>query len=116
MAIYLWPVTSTICGAGLGMGRSAAQGTVRTTLLAHLRMPLDVFTLWERRTGVSALRSAFEDVADGEFLEVVDFVGGFGGGPVEFGGHEGGDAGGGGHGGLGIEEEAAAAAGEDVFH
>lgn len=60
--------------------------------------------------------SPFQNVADGEFLEVVDFVGGAGGGPVEFGGHEGGDAGGGGHGGLGIEEEAAAAAGEDVLH
>lgn len=59
--------------------------------------------------------SAFQNVAAGEFLEVVDFVGGFGGGPVEFGGHEGADAGGGGHGGLGIEEEGAAAAGEDVF-
>lgn len=46
---------------------------------------------------------------------MVHFVAGFLGGPVEFGGHEGGDAGGGGHGGLGIEEEAPAAAGEDVL-
>lgn len=46
---------------------------------------------------MSALRSAFEDVAAGEFLEAVDFVGGFFGVPVEFGGHEGADAGGGGH-------------------
>ena len=45
---------------------------------------------------------------------MVHFVGGSGGGPAEFGGHEGGDAGGGGHGGLGIQEEAAAAAGEDI--
>ena len=33
---------------------------------------------------------------------------------MEFGGHEGADFGGGGHAGLGIEEEAAAAAGEDI--
>ena len=47
-------------------------------------------------------------------MEAVDFVPGFFGVPVEFGGHEGADAGGGGEGGLGIEEEAAAAAGEDI--
>ena len=43
---------------------------------------------------MSALRSfglAFEDVAAGEFLEAVDFVPGFFGVPLEFGGHEGGD-------------------------
>ena len=54
----------------------------------------DVCTLWKRWTGVSALRSfglAFEDVAAGEFLEAVDFVPGFFGVPLEFGGHEGGD-------------------------
>lgn len=65
---------------------------------------------------MSAHPLPLQNVADGEFLEVVDFVGDADGGPVEFGGHEGGDAGGGGHGGLGIEEEAAAAAGEDVLH
>ena len=45
-------------------------------------------------------------------MEVANFVAGSGGGPVEFGGHKGGDAGGGGHGGPGIEQEGAAAAGE----
>lgn len=42
-------------------------------------------------------KSPLQNVAAGEFLEAVDFVGGFFGGPVEFGGHEGGDSWGGGH-------------------
>lgn len=60
--------------------------------------------------------SPFQNIPARQFLEVVHFIRGFGCVPAEFGGHELCHAGGGGHGGLGIEEEAAAAAGEDVLH
>lgn len=46
---------------------------------------------------MSALRSAFQNVPAGEFLEAVHFVPGFFGVPAEFGGHEGADSRGGGH-------------------
>lgn len=81
-------------------------------MLAHSRLLRD---LNEADRSVRApFCSAFEDVAAGQLLKAVDFVGGFFGGPGEFGGEEGGDVGGGGHACLSIEEEGAAAAGEDV--